>query len=251
MARNLYESIVEFVNVWSDVVEKKLLEYAATDPEKKQALVNKSLELVKANPDSPFAFIYNWLEIGEDNEGNAFVKPHKAKKRPGDAEEPSKMRDNEHPCGADICDYFCIHPTGSYNDDASVEQSVYRALPILEQKNRIKKYNLLYYPSTIEYRRKAMATDLADLAPLKKDCFFAVSKNTYIVYFENVKPDFKNEKKFFTDYLEKDLQEIIVYENRLVIFVKGNREKCNSIGVLLRKTVKDAYILQQNAANGK
>ena len=95
MARNLNEMIVEFVNVWNDVVEKKILEYATIDPDKKKALEEENQKIAKDDPEAPFAFIYNWLEVGEDDKGNTFIKPHKAKKRPNDANEPTKMRKNE------------------------------------------------------------------------------------------------------------------------------------------------------------
>ena len=248
MARNLNEMIVEFVNAWHDVVEKKLLECAESDSVKRNELEAENKKRAQSAPSSPFGFIYNWLEIGEDNEGGFYVKPHIAQKRPMDAAEHTKMRKNEYPCGADICDYFCIHPTGSFKDDSSVVRSVYRALPQLLDDKKIEEFDGCYYPSTIEYRRKAMASVLADLTQLKKDCFFAVSQTTFIVYFETAKPEFKSERKFFEDYLEKDLQDIIVHENRMVILVKGKKENSKKIGLLLRKTVKDAYKIQQAVA---
>ena len=251
MARNLSESIVEFVKAWDDVVKAKLIEFATKDPDKKKVLEAKNQETVQSSPNTPFSYIYKWLEVGEDNDGNGYIKPHKAKKRPGEIREPTKMRCNVYPCGADIADYFCDNPTGDFKDNSSIKSSVYRLLPELEELKKIKKCNKGYLPTDIEHTRDTMAQDLADLTSLKKDCFFSVSKNTFIIHFETAKPGFKNEKAFFKKYLDKDLYDMIAYENRLVIFLKGNTEKCTIVGTTLRKTVKDAYALQQKAAKKK
>ena len=251
MARNLTDSIVTFVSTWEKVVSVKLTEFATKDSEERKASEEKDEKMVELFSDACFSYIYEWLEVGEDEDGNSFIKPHKAKKRPGDAIEPTKMRYNDHPCGADIIDYFCNHPTGEYEDASSVSSSVYRILKKLVDDDRLEKHGDCYFSVTIDQKRETMAIELARLTSLKKDCFFSISSKTYIIFFQTTKLDFKNEKHFFEKYLGKDLFDMMAYENKLIIMLRGKKERGISVGNVLRQTVKDAYKLQQTVLKQK
>ena len=143
--RVLYQTIVEFIEAWEDVVEKKLLECTEDDDEKKAALMAVNKTQAEESPKSPFAFIYNWLTAEIDEDGNAVIQPHHAKNRE-DGSNARKKRTNDHPTPADIIDYLCCRgkAVGNYKHIDTIEQSVYRAMPKLVLEEKIKKYNEIY-----------------------------------------------------------------------------------------------------------
>lgn len=201
----------------------------------------KNKKAVADAPDSLFAYIYTWIEVDENGDG---VKPHRAKMRPGEAWEPTKMRINEYPIAADIIDYLCNNPSIRYKTNESIKSSVGGVLPKLVKTGRIMRIGNSYYPTTVEYKRKLVAPDLANFATLEENCFFSVSKNTFIIYFNAT--DLSKEKEFIKNYLGKDCFEVFSYEGRLFVLLKGNNERCARVGVQLRKMVRDAYMIQQS-----
>lgn len=243
--RNLNDSIVEFVNTWNDVVVQKLQEFSTEKEEKKTILLEEKEK--KANESPMFAYIYDWLSVGEDENGNPCIKPHKAKKRPDMQYEPTKMRANTHPIGADISDYLCNNKPKGYHNDNSIVGNVNRALPKLVKAKKIEKVNSSYYPTTIEYQRTTMSAELANLTAIDEKCFFSVSKSTYIVYFKETKPGFHKEIEFFKKFFQKNFFDAFQRDNRLIILLRGKLDVCQTLGRLLKKTIEDAYNKQQEA----
>lgn len=237
--RNLGDRIIKFVEAWEEVIDLKVLEYAETNEEKKAKIIADNRARADKEPRSPFAYIYNWIEIGEDGE----VLPHKAKTRAG-ANESSKLRVNRYPIAADISDYFCEFMPGKYKEIASVDGSVRRSLSKLVTDGLLERneVNNEYGAATTKHKRKAMEKELATLNTIDEKCFYSVSKNTYIIYFKN--DDLSLEEDFFRRYLGEDLFDIIKHERRLIILLKGKMEPCQTLGKEIRSVVKSAYVLQ-------
>lgn len=249
--RNLSQLIVEFVEAWDKVIDTKLIEYSEEDDTKRKELQDKNTKKVEEDPSSPFSYIYKWLNAEKDESGEVVILPHMAKKRPFEAKEPHKIRTNIYPIGADIVDYFCDNPCGRFKEESSIDHSIRRLLPKLCDDKKLEKKGDTYHPSSIEYQRKAMADELSSLTSLEKDCFFSVSKSTYIIFFKVLKTDYIKEKEFIKKFLDKNYFDSFSVENRLIVLLKGKQDACKTLGVLLRKTVKDAYELQQEVYKNK
>lgn len=244
--RNLSQLIVEFVEAWDEVIDAKFIEYSEEDDIKRKELQDKNIKKANKKPNSPFSYIYMWLSAEKDEAGEVVILPHKAKKHPNEKKEPHKTRTNMYPVGADIVDYFCDNPCGRYKDESSIDHSIRRLLPKLCDDKKLEKRGASYYPSSIESKRKAMADELASLTSLEKDCFFSVSKSTYIIFFKVLKPDYKKEKEFMRKFLDKNYFDSFSVENKIIVLLRGKQDDCKALGVLLRKTVRDAYDIQQN-----
>ena len=241
--RNLKKQILEFVKVWNEVVELKIFERSEDNEEKRNKLQEKNSERAKKASENMFSYIYNWLEFTDDD-GDELIKPHRAKSR-GRVKESHKMRKNEYPIAADIVDYFCDYPTGEYNkeDEKSIENSVGRALEELVEDKLLEKCDKMYYPIAKDGEKQMQSTYLDGFSNLNKNCFFSVSKSTYIIYFNAL--DLSREKEFFKNFYGEDCFDIFIHEHRLVILFKGNNEKCKRLGIRLRRTVRGAFARQE------
>lgn len=249
--RNLSQLIVKFVEAWDKVIDIKILEFSEEDDTKRKELQDKNNENVEKSPNSPFSYIYKWLSAEKDEFGEVIILPHMAKKHPNEKKEPHKIRTNVYPIAADIVDYFCDNPCGRFTDEDSIDRSIRRLLPKLCKEKKIEKNGDCYSPSSIESKRKAMTDELASLSSLEKDCFFSVSKSTYIIFFKDLREDYIKEKEFIKKFLDKNYFDSFSIENRLIVLLKGKQDVCKTLGILLRKTVKDAYAKQQNVYKNK
>lgn len=229
--RMLYEAIVEFVETWHTVIEKKSLELDEKDEETKKALKEKNMK--RGNP---FKYIYNKIKL--DKDGN--VEPYTGGS--------GRKRHNEYPIATDICEYFYDHMPESYRKKEVLASNIRRILTNLPD-GRIQKVGMTYRPATISYKRKYIAPMLADFDSIDEKMYFPVSKTTYIIYFTH--RNLNREKRFFEDFIDKDLFDIIQIDNKLVLLLKGNLEKCNEVGTLIKSTVKQAYNMQMEKRNSK
>jgi hypothetical protein len=241
--KDLKKKILEFISAWNEVVELKIFERDADTEERRKKIQESNLARIKTSEEDMFTYIYNWLEISEADSDDP-IKPHRAKSRRR-SEESRKMRTNEYPIAADIVDYFCDYPSGNYGyeDLKSIENSVGRALSELHDDKKLEKCGSMYYPIAKDGEKQMQATDLDGYSNLKKDCFFSVSKSTYIIYFDS--NDLTREISFFEKFYGEDCFDIFAHKHRLIILFKGTNEKCKQLGIRLRRTVKSAYARQE------
>jgi len=242
--RNLKNQVINFVNTWHEVVELKVAEYEEDDPEEKIAKKKANEKRANENLKNPFGYIYNWLSLDEHGK----FKSHSAKRTTTAGKKP-RERCNVYPIGADISDYFCDNMPASYNDEASVVGSVNRILKEIRNVEIELEQDGTYRPMTLEYRRTKIMPRLAEYSAIDDRKFFAVSINTYIIYYSTSK--LEKEIDFFKEFIgEKALFDISIYDNKLVILIAGKSAECRKIGELLRTAVKRAYAVQEEKRKG-
>ena len=237
--RKLEDTIVEFIYAWSEVIDAKADEIDDSDETPREINVSKNRERVDSEPDSMFAYIYNWLEFNLDGT----KKPHKPKRNSS----MIRNRSNTNPIAADIVDYLCDNMPPTYNDEDTIKSSVYRALPKLVDEGKIQRCEATYIPVNKGYWGTVRGLDLANYATLVKRNPFFISSNTCIVFF-NAK-DLSNERIFFKRLLGDDLFDSIEYDGKLLLLLQGNKSTIKKVRIFLRNTIRDVYDIQQSGIN--